>query len=404
MLINSILLIIFIVSSAFFSASETALFSLSRSRLRKLKEKYPSAKRLNAIFKNPGLFLIVIVFGNMLVNIGLASLTVFIFVQIWEETGIIFSILFSGVLILFLGEILPKTIAFHASERVSLICGPILLSIAQVIRPLIQFIKKIVDKLTNFLVKEKEPFSEEGLKTALILGKEGGSITKAEKEIISYVLEFKDTQASEILTPRVEVQGIEEYTFQEEVERMLKERRHSKFPVYKESLDNITGILYAKDAFLNFDRNWKEFIRKPIFVPESKKIDDLLKVFLDTNERIAIVLDEYGGTSGLVTLEDIEEEIFGEIYDEFEIPHKMIEKISKDTWRVYGKIPMKTLNLECELNLPEEEDTLAGFILSKLERLPHSQDRFQFKGIAFIIERVTVKRIISVLISIPKKC
>ena len=385
--------------SAFFSASETALFSLSRRRFRKLKEKNPGAKRLNPVFRQPDLFLAVIVFGNMVVNIALTSLNTRLFASSWGDYGILFSILVSGGLILFFGEILPKTLAIHSAERLALALGPALVMLFRFISPLVRSTQNLVGKITGFLVREKKPFSEERFKMALVLGRELGTITEAEEELISYVLEFKDTQVSEILTPRVEVQGIEENSSQEQVECLLQEQMHSKLPVYKGSLDNITGILQAKDVFLNFEQNWKKFIRKPVLVPESRRIDDLLQTFLDQGERIAVVLDEYGGTAGIVTLEDIEEEIFGEIYDEFEVPHKMIEQKEENKWLVYGKIPVKTLNLECDLDLPEEEDTLAGLILSRLERLPHARERIEFAQAEVVVERVTVKRIISVTVN-----
>jgi CBS domain containing-hemolysin-like protein len=399
MVINIILLLVCIVFSAFFSASETAIFSLKQGSFRKLKEKYPSAKRLNRIFKSPSFYLSTIVFGNMLVNIGLTSLATYTSVHLWGEAGVLFSIFFSGVIILLLGEVIPKTIAIHTYEKFSLFSAPLLISIARLLHPLLRVIQMIVDGLSrNFLGKEKKRFSEEELKEAIFLGKKGGHISDAEEEMISYVLEFKDTWASEIMTPRVDIKAINIESRQEEVLELLQEVRHSRFPVYINSLDNIIGVVYAKDIFLNLQNFWKDFIREPNFVPESKKIDDLLKMFLSRGERVAIVLDEYGGTAGLLTLEDIKEEIFGEIYDEFETPYTLIEKLDKKRWRAHGKIPIKTLNLELDLNVPEDADTLAGFILSRLERIPRAGEKIAFEHVEFVVERSTAKRIITILI------
>ena len=183
---------------------------------------------------------------------------------------------------------------------------------------------------------------------------------------------------------------------------ILRKEKHSKFPVYKESLDNIIGILYAKDIFLQPDKDYHQLLRQPIFVPESMGIDDVLKLLLEKKARMAIVLDEYGGTEGLVTVEDIVEEIFGEIYDEFETPSEVIEKIGEGFWRVYGKTPIKTINLELELGLPEEEDNVAGFILSQMEKIPRAQDKFNFGSVEFTIERATAKRIVSVIIKVRR--
>ncbi|MCD6583331.1 MAG: HlyC/CorC family transporter [Candidatus Omnitrophica bacterium] len=402
---NIILLVLFIFLSAFFSASETAIFSLTKARFRRLKERYPSAKRLNPLFRRPSLTLSTIVFGNIWVNIGLASLTTSVLVSIFGQRGVAVSIIFSGVIILFLGEILPKSFAVYVPERISLFSAPLLLLIMRFFYPILTLTQKIVDSTSYLFLgrkKEEKLFSEDELKEALFFGKKHGDITSVEEEMISYLLEFKDTCVSEVMTPRVEIQGIEINFSHQSVMDSLKSIRHSKLPVYRESLDNIVGILYAKDVFLNPHQDWKKFLRSPLFVPESKKIDDLLREFLTRGEHIAIVLDEYGGTSGLVTLEDIEEEIFGEIYDEFEIPYKMIEQIEERKWRVYGKVPLKTLNLELDLNLPEEEDTVAGLILSKLERIPHTQERLKIGEVEFVIERATARRIISVILNIEK--
>jgi putative hemolysin len=233
--------------------------------------------------------------------------------------------------------------------------------------------------------------------------------------MISHVLEFKETQASEILTARIDIDGIDSDLSQAEVMNILRNKKHSKFPVYEGSLDNITGILYAKDIFLNSDRDYHEFLHEPVFVPESKGIDDILKLFLEEKKRVAVVLDEYGGTEGLITLEDVVEEIFGELYDEFEIPQEHLEKIADKKWKVYGKTSIKAFNLGVEACLPEEEDTIAGFLLSRLERIPRSGETFGFelpivcsKGEAlrrkvdFFIERATARRIVSVIVTIPQ--
>ena len=243
-------------------------------------------------------------------------------------------------------------------------------------------------------------FTEEELKTAILLGKKEGAISEAEEEMISYLLKFKDTSASQIMTHRTYLKALDLEDPQEEIIKILKKERHSKFPVYKESLDNISGLLYSKDVFLNPDKDWRELLREPVFVPESKKIDDILTVLIKRNERIVIVLDEYGGTAGIVTFEDIVEEIFGEIYDEYELPEELVEKIGDKTYRVFGKTPIKTINLELDVNLSEEEDTIAGFLLSRLERIPEAGEKFKFEGLEFEIGKASRKRLLSIKIRI----
>lgn len=414
MIASIFLFLFFIILSAFFSGSETAIFSLSNLKLRRIAEKYPKGKVVKNLLRRPTRLLSAIVFGNLLVNIGLSSLATATCVQIWGNKGFFIAVLASGTLILFLGEIFPKTIAIYAAERLSLSLSPILSVFSKVFYPFIIIIERIVEFFSSLIIRNpKKALNNEEFKAALFLSKKDGQISAQEEEMISYVLEFKDTQASEILTARIDIQGIDTNLGQKDVITLLRKKKHSKFPVFEGSLDNIVGILYAKDIFLEPDRDYHEFLHKPMFIPESKGIDDILKLFLETGERVAIVLDEYGGTEGLITAEDIIEEIFGEIYDEFESVQEPLEKIDERKYRVYGKTNVKTVNLELDLNLPGEEDTIAGFLLSQMENIPKPGDKLKFsakggsasggKGVEFTIERATARRIVSVILEIKGK-
>ncbi|MBU1121716.1 MAG: hemolysin family protein [Candidatus Omnitrophota bacterium] len=401
MILNIFIFITFIILSAFFSASETAIFSLGKLRLQRLKEKYPQAQIIEKLLNRPARLLSALVFGNILVNIGLSSLAVAICVKIWGKPGMILAIIGSGTIILYLGEIFPKTIAIHLAEKISLGSSPVLSIFSKIFAPFIVTMEKVVEWFLSLFIhryKTRVTFSDEELKTVLFLGKKEGQITAAEEEMISYVLEFKDTWVSEVITARIDIQGIDSTHSQKEVFDILREKKHSKFPVYDKSLDNIIGILYAKDVFLNPSKDYRKLLREVIFVPESKRIDDLLKIFKEKQQRAAIVLDEYGGTEGLVTLEDIQEEIFGEIYDEFETPRQLLQKIDEGKWRVHGKEPIKTLNLELDLGLPEEEDTVAGFLLSAMEKIPKKGDTFKYGNLIFFVEKATKRRILSVIL------
>ena len=279
MVFNIFLFIIFISFSAFFSASETAIFSLGSLRLRRLYERSPKAKSIRNLLRRPTHLLSAIVFGNLLVNIGITSLSTAIFVKTFGENGLILSILASGTLILFFGEIFPKTFAIYAAERLSLLFSPVLSIFSKIFLPLINAIERIVVYLSSFILRgrKRAALSDDEFRAFLLLGKKEGQISAQEEEMISHVLEFKDTNASEILTARIDISGIDINTSQKEVRGILQEKKHSKFPVYKDSLDNITGILYAKDVFLNPDKDFREFLRTPEFIPESKGIDDILK-------------------------------------------------------------------------------------------------------------------------------
>ncbi|MCF7907264.1 MAG: hemolysin family protein [Candidatus Omnitrophica bacterium] len=403
-MIDYFLFLVFIIFSAFFSASETAIFSLSASRLNRLKEQHPQARLVVKLLKRPTRLLSAIVFGNLLVNIGLTSLVTSLFVSRLGQNGLFLAILVSGLAILFLGEIFPKTFAIYLADKISLRFSPLLAAFSNVFYPVIAAIDSIVHYFSSFIIRKhkRSVLTDEEFKTALLLSRKAGQISEQEEDLISNLLEFKDTQASEILTARIDIKGIDSKFTQSQVLTILKEQKHSKFPVYEGSLDNIVGILYSKDLFLNPDTDYHEFLRKPQLIPESKGIDDILKLFLKTKDRVAIVLDEYGGTQGLITAEDIVEEIFGEIYDEFEKIDKPLEHIGPGLWRVHGKAPIKTVNLELDLELPEEEDTIAGFLLSEMKRIPKVGEQFNFKSarktINFYIERATVRRIVAIRI------
>ena len=401
-MIPGLLILFLLFFSAFFSSSEVAIFSLSKSAFRRLKGRFPAAKKLNIIYKNASFYLSTIVTANTLVNIALTSLLTLTLVNFFKEKGLVFSIFFSSLLILFLGEIFPKTMGIYRREKIALSSVKILLFISKIFYPFVRIIQIFVDTISRRFLKKRVSLTEEEIKKAIELGEKKGTISEAEKNLIYSVLEFKDTKVSEIMIPRIEVKALRWGLSQKEVLEYLRKTKHSKLPVYKDSLDNIVGIIHAKDIFLNENLDWHIFLRTPLFVPESKKIDDLLKTFLETKKQIAVVLDEYGGTSGILTLEDIEEEIFGEIYDEFESPIKLIEKLEEKTFRVAGKTPIKTLNLELGVDLPQKEDTLAGFILSHLEKIPHPQERFETDKWEFIIERATPKRIISVILKLKE--
>jgi putative hemolysin len=403
MLLNLSLFIIFIIFSAFFSASETAIFSLSNVKLRKLSEKDSRGKLVNQLLKKPTRLLSAIVFGNLLVNIGLTSLATAIFVTAFGKNGLILAILASGTIIIFLGEIFPKTFAIYASEKVSLAFSPVLNIFLRLFLPLVIIVELVAKYFSSFIIrgpKKKSSLSDEEFKTAILLSKRSGHISAQEEDMISHVLEFKDTKASEILTARIDIEGLDAKLGQKEALEILCQKKHSKFPVYEGSLDNIVGILHTKDIFLQSDKDYHSLLRKPLLIPESKGIDDILKLFLEKKERIAIVLDEYGGTEGLITLEDIIEEIFGEIYDEFEKAEKPLEDLGQNTWRVRGKTPLRALNLELGLKLSEEEDTIAGFLLSKIERIPRPGEVIKVQTIKFTIERATARRIVSIILKI----
>lgn len=395
MIYNIVVFLVFLLFSAFFSASETAIFSLSKSQLRHLKNISPQGKNLEHLLKKPTLTLSAIVFGNMLVNIGFSSLAAILFIELFPQWGWLVAVLVSTFFILFLGEIFPKVLAIHFAQPLSLyVCLP-LLYIRSFLYPLIRLLDKIVTYISALFLRQvkEQVLGEEEIKTALAIGTKGGGISEEEAKLANYLLEFKDTEVSAILTPRLHIQAVDKNWSRQRIESFLRRVKHSKLPVYEESLDNIVGILYTKTFFLYPDKDWHLLLRKPLFIPQTQHINTLLKMFLEKNERIVIVVDAYGGTSGLVTLEDIKEEIFGELYDEFEVPRQDIEKIDEETYLINPATAIKTVNIQLNLSLPEEEDTLAGFILAQAGKIPSTGEKIKFSNLIFTIEKATSRKI-----------
>ncbi|RKY28106.1 MAG: hypothetical protein DRP61_02670 [Candidatus Omnitrophota bacterium] len=397
-MIDFLILLFLIALSFFFSGSETAFFSLNKVRLEKFKKRNRKALGVESLKSEPDFLLSTILMGNMIVNIALSSLIAKLFIKISPSWGGVISVFSAAGIILILGEILPKGIAINTPEKFSLTTLFPLKIFYILFRPFCWIFISFSKLFLRWIPQEVEKaqlLDEEELKTALELGRLAGIIAKEEKDMIHLVLEFAEKEAGQILTPRTEVKALDIDTPPEEVEDFLKEVKHSYLPVYKGSIDNIVGVLRTKDYFLGKEKDIRSLIREAFFVPESKKIDDLLRELIKREEKMALVIDEYGGFSGIVTLEDIQEEIFGEIYDEYEVPENKIEKIKDKEFLVSPDVSIKELNYKLELDLPEEKVNLGRFILSLIERFPQEKEKIFYKDLEFIVEKATKKKLIT---------
>jgi putative hemolysin len=323
----------------------------------------------------------------------------FEFIQRWSES-ISIAIVVIGIayLSLVIGELVPKYIALRYSEKVALrVAGPIrflsLLSFI-IIKPLSFSTRGLMRLFIGKTPKEPPFISEEELKYIVTEGKDRGIFEKTEAEIIHSVFEFTDTTVKRIMTPRTEVVGLEISSDQKTVLRTVTEEGYSRLPVYKDNLDNILGIIHAKDVITILQHSdliiLEDIIRKPYFVPDSMKISELLREFQKRRSQMAIVLDEFGGTAGLITLEDIIEEIVGEIEDEYDEERKEVEILSDGSAIVRGSIPLRELNEKLKLNLPEEKfETLNGLLINTLGRIPILDEKIVLFGIDFhILEKM----------------
>jgi len=408
LIIEAIGLLGFLILSAFFSGSETALFSLNKLQLKKM-QKEESGWRINSIIKlldDPQRTLITILTGNMFVNIAASSLATYLAIKFFGDIGIGIA---SGTMIFFIlvfGEIVPKSLAIANAETIAKkIARPIDI-IASFVFPFINFFKAVINTLFyssgKKRAKEKKEITEEDLITLIDAGKDEGVIEEEEKEMIRNIFEFGDTTVKEVMIPRVDVACIPSDTKLDSILNLIKKIGHSRIPVYEETIDNIIGILYAKDLLVVYEQwykskekfDLKKIIRRAYFVPENKKIDDLLDIFQRDKIQIAIAIDEYGGTAGLVTMEDVVEEIVGEIIDEYDKETKLYEIIDNNTVIADGIISIDKINEILNIEIPENDfETLGGFIYDLMGRVPKKGEKIKYQNFQMVIEQVVKNRI-----------
>jgi CBS domain containing-hemolysin-like protein len=408
------LLLFLFVLSAFFSAAETALTSLSRIRLnRMIEDKVRGAGLVRDLKEDPSGFLSTILIGNNLVNIAASALATSITIRLflargWGGTALAVSAA-TGVmtfLILTFGEIIPKTIALRKAESFSLLVAPIIITLRAVLKPLaylIGFICRPFIYVFGGKAPEKGPFvTEEEIRMILATGEKEGVIEQEEREMITSIFEFGDTIVREVMTPKPDISAVDSKSTLEQIKKVIIDSGHSRIPIYEGTLDNVLGIIYAKDLLKpGAAENLKELLRPAIFIPETKRVSELLHEMQAARTHLAIIVDEYGVTTGVVTLEDLIEEIVGEIHDEFEREEKMIEKIDKNTYIVDGRLSLKDLNDRLKLGLPEDEkeyDTIGGFVFSQLGKAPSVGHSIKYDDLVISVERVLRRRITRVKI------
>ena len=405
----SILLFILLLGcSAFFSGSEAAFFSLSPADIKKMREKQPQSGRIRrviSLLEKPKRLLSSILIGNTIVNVAASTVAVLFvsrFITGGENTvaGSILLILVIAVCIILLGEIFPKIIAIRLKQQVAEWVSLPVRGLVLALLPASFLFEKITKGLTVlFRLKGESAFvNQEELKTLFEIGEEQGALDTTEREMIHSIFEFRETMAREIMVPRMDMVCIDQDASFRDALALLAEKKHSRIPVFRETVDNIVGILYVKDLLpvlheKHFDL--KEVMRKAYFVPGSKYIDELLREFQTERTHMAIVVDEYCGTAGLITLEDVIEEIVGDIRDEHDREAPLIRRLSSQSWMADGKIAIHDLNERMGLDLPGGEDyeSLGGFILNRVGSIPEEKDVIEYGGYRFVIEKIHRQRI-----------
>ena len=388
--------------SALFSGSETAFLSLDSIKIKRMQKQNKDTTALQRLLSNPSRFLTTILIGNMLVNIMLSTVLTSILIKTLGDKGLAVSIGIATFLLLIFGEVTPKTFAIKRPELFSYSVARPLEVFARVIYPIryiLNSISKMIIKAIGIQLDKQPTLTQEELKSVIELSHKHGVVKENEKEMIRSVLELTQTDVQTIMTPKPDIRALSLDMNQKQAQDFLKNIKHSKVPVYRDTIDNVAGVLYSKDVFFSPERDFRTLIRPVVFVPETKKIDELLKDFQSQNSKIAIIVDEYGNTYGLVTLEDILEEIVGEIYDEFETKEKFIEKLDDKTFRVSGKNPIDFVNEELSINIPEGDyDTIAGYMLFLFEKIPQEGESIKQGVLSFRIEKLAGRRIKSIIL------
>jgi putative hemolysin len=398
------ILAVLLICSSFFSASETALMSLSKIRLRHMvDEGVKGSKTVANVVSDSSKLLSSILVGNNVVNIGASSIATSLFINLFGNEGVAIATGVMTVLVLIFGEITPKTIAAQDSEGVALKVAKPIKFIILILTPVVMVfnvITKIVFKIIGVDANIVQPYiTEEELKTMVNVSHEEGLLEREERIIINNVFEFGDMQAKEALVQRMDIVAINVEDSFEEIIDTFKAEQFTRMPVYEETIDDIIGIVNIKDVVFLRDEEVKNFdiknyMREPFYTYEFKKITELFEEMKKEKVQMAVVLDEYGGTAGIVTMEDLVEEIVGEIEDEYDEEEAEIVVIKEDEYIVEGSTKITDVNEMIGTKLESDEfDSIGGFIIGHLGRLPEEDEVIQVEQIKFCIESIDKNRI-----------
>jgi len=403
------LFIICVILSAFFSSSEVALISITRAKARTLvNEGKPGSAAVAALKESPEHLLTTILIGNNIVNIAAASIATAIAIQQFGDVGVGIATGFVVIIILVFGEIGPKIYASRASDSFALTVAPVILLLSKVFTPVIWLVERVSPTFGIGKDTAEPTVTEDEIKEWIDVGKEDGTIEQDEQDMLYSVLEFGDTTAREIMTPRVNVILIEDTISFEEAIRIFNETGFSRIPVYHDQIDNITGILNVKDVFSAMvsrrkDSTIGEIMYDPMFVPETKKIDDLLKELQVHRVQMAIVIDEYSSFVGIVTVEDILEELVGDILDEFDKEEPGVQELAPGVHVVDAQTWVEEINETMDLALPTDEsyETIGGLVIDRLGHLPqHPGEKVEIDNgrITLVVMQMHGRRIVKVKI------
>lgn len=418
-----ILLIILIFLNAFFAAAEIAFISLNDAKIDlEAKDGNKKAKKIKSMLENPSKFLATIQIGITLAGFLssafaseafaselapiLNNLVPAISIKVWNTISIILITIILSYFTLVFGELVPKRLAMKHSEKIAFSTIGIIRAISFLTAPFVKFLTfstNVVSKLFGVKETDEETVTEEEIRMMVDVGNEKGTIDKEEGEMINNVFEFNDKTVSEIMIPRTDIFALDmNLSISKVIEELTEDFRFSRVPVYDETIDDIKGIVYIKDILLstkNKNIKIKNLVKEAYFVPDTKPVNELFNELRKNRKQIAIVVDEYGGTAGIVTMEDILEEIVGEIYDEYDVVQKIYEKIDDTTYMLSGGMTVSEVDKLLDIEIPEGDyDTISGYLIEELGRIPREDEKptIETDEVTYKVEKVKDMRILKV--------
>ena len=402
-----ILLVVLLLLSGFFAGTELAFIVTNKLKIEvKARQKKLTAKNALYFINHPETFFSTILIGNNIVNVALASLSAVFLAALFGLSDLNILIISTFFILLF-GEIIPKYFSRELSDRVVLLSAIPLRVISYLLYPFVKLSSLLSKKLTQTSNISADSmshlFDREDVKGLVKESEKAGVMDKRDSNIIGKVIELGEQRVYGAMTPRTDIIGVEISDNIDNAISTFIDSGFSKLPVYKENLDNIKGIILVKDIFKS-PANIKSILRDVSFIPETKKSFEVLNEFLEKKISIAVVVDEHGGTAGIVTMEDILEELFGEIKDEFDVEEEICKKIANNNYIVSGKVEIDLLNEKYELNIPDGDyETIGGYIISVLGKIPAQGEKFKIHNFEFLIARASAQKVEVVkLIHLPE--
>lgn len=406
-----IALVFLLILSAFFSCSETALTTCNKLRIRSLADEgNKRAVTLLSVAEDQGKMLSAILIGNNIVNISASSIATMLAVKLLGSAGAGVATGVLTLLVLIFGEISPKTTATIYAEKIALAVAPVISLLMTVLTPIIAAVNFLANgflRLVGVNPDQKDALiTEAELRTLVDVSHEEGVIEQDEKKMINNVVDFGDARARDIMIPRADMAMIDVNASYEEILELFREERFTRFPVYEDTRDNVIGTINMKDLLLvpdPADFHLRDYLRKANYTFENKKLSELLSEMRESFVNIAIVLNEYGSAEGLVTMEDLLEEIVGEIRDEYDEEEKnLIEKVSDREYLTLGSMKLDDLNDALGLSLSSEDfDSIGGLVIGQLDRLPKTGDRVEYDGLVLCVESMQRNRIGKIRLILP---